>query len=104
MNIEEIKHLFVPVTERLPDKNGMYTTLSNLGELMIESYDIRHKFFKQTEYWLDFSILTTKSRAVEFAKVCYFEGYNHCNKFHIGIPNEETDFVDNAIDKNRNQL
>lgn len=67
MNLEKLKELAVPVSERLPIENGMYVTISNIGEKMVESYDKRHKFFCQTEYWIDFDLLTTKAKAEKHA-------------------------------------
>jgi hypothetical protein len=114
MNIEEIKHLFVPVSERKPESGAFNVVMCIVDDRYIhychlcpttgDWLDSDYECGYNVTDWLDLSLLTTKSRAVDFGKVCYFEGYNHCNKFHIGIPNEETDFVDNTIDKNKNTL
>jgi thermostable 8-oxoguanine DNA glycosylase len=73
MNTEEIKHLFVPVTERLPEiSNENYYTISEKGNITNRFFN--GKRFESAHYegeithWLDFCLLTTKSRAVEFLK------------------------------------
>jgi hypothetical protein len=68
MNIEKLKTLCVPVSERLPEKCDIYFTISNIGERMVEGFDSKRKFPKYVEYWLDPELLTTKKAAQQLAK------------------------------------
>lgn len=77
MNIEEIKHLFVPVTERPPEENGMYLILPHDATKPYVDYWDKNSFtafpYKHIYGWLDFSILTTKQRAIDFAEAAVYE-------------------------------
>ncbi len=79
-NIEEYKHLFVSVEERLPEKNLNVIVIS--GENLFNAYlNIENKWrYKdvfydiQVTHWLDLSILTTKERSIELTAKAYAEG------------------------------
>ena len=108
MNIEEIKHLFVPVTERLPEQNGMYLILPHDATKPYVDYWDKNSFtafpYKHIYGWLDFSILTTKSRAVELAKKSFYfansEIVDRC--FNKGL--SSAGIFNNFITENKNTL
>jgi hypothetical protein len=73
MNIEKLKTLCVPVSERLPSEGGQYLTLVLEME---EPYPKVHNYnehlggwsSKKVISWLDLDLLTTKKAAIELAE------------------------------------
>lgn len=79
-NIEKYKHLFVPLSERLPEiAEENYITILD-GELYARETYFNGIRFSQASYepkvthWLDWDLLTTKKLAEKLARHAYNEG------------------------------
>lgn len=91
-NIEKIKELFVPVTERLPEDTGFYLCLTIGGGITSSYYLSTRKIFNIgnsiVTHYLDLYLLTTKAKAIELAEKVFFEvnDYDKRKAIEKGIP------------------
>lgn len=96
MNIEKLKTLCVPVSERLPEK-GKCFVIDNHDRFK-ESYFTGVEFYEQDfitiTHWLDPEQLTTKKAAIELARQAYDDGVCY----------ENDGDVDEWITQNENKL
>jgi hypothetical protein len=103
MNREEIKHLFVPVSERLPEKEQWVYCFDYYREKKLFMILPENKFkYYNITHWLDFSILTTKSKAIELAE--QVAGYSYSLGFGGVTFNNSREKVLNYISENKKVL
>lgn len=108
MNIKDYLHLFTPVEEGLPEKEGKYVAILNDGKeqwIGVETFIIKDEKKYWWDYilithWLDLSKLTTKERAVEFAEKAYKEGYEFISVHPKFMKQDREEF----INQNKNIL
>ena len=78
MNLEEIKHLFVPVSES-KERNKIYLVIDVNEKItyseITKGWDglFYNDTGHQVTHFLDLDLLTTKSKAIELAESVFFE-------------------------------
>lgn len=117
MNIEKLKELAVPVSERLPEKDGLYLWIieyqnrstsiiyaSKNDSIPNSSHSPYNPFYKRT-HWIDFDLLTTKKRAEDLAEDAYAEGMDRALALSkvIGVRKNTVNF-ETFISKNKVRL